>query len=163
MGNRVAGMLLSMMALAPAIAQDAPATTVDIGRCMDIKDRSDRIRCYDALADEVRARSRPQGAPTTGSAGTDKLSTFGKESPARVVDTKDGGEELHDRVESLRTSPAGNWILTLESGQVWQQSIPGSYNLRKGHEVRIYPSKWGNTYRLSAKELNGFIQVQRIK
>ncbi len=126
---------------------------------MDIESSSERIRCYDALADEVRARTPPAAV----SAPEGKLSSFGKESPPRVVDTKKGGEELRDRIESLRNTPAGNWIVTLASGQVWQQSIPGSYNLRKGLEVRIYPSKWGNAYRLSAEDLNGFIQVQRIK
>ena len=147
MGTREVFGILCLIALAPLLA--------DIGRCMDIKDRSDRIRCYDTLADEVRARSQPQ--PDA------KVSSFGKESPARVVDTEDGREELHDRIESLRTTPAGNWIMTLASGQVWQQSVPGAYNLHKGHEVLIYSSKWGTTYRLSAKDLNGFIQVQRLK
>jgi hypothetical protein len=108
----------------------------------------------------MRARSRPEAE--TPPAPDEKVGSFGKESATRVVDTKDRGEELHDRVESLRTTPAGDWIVTLASGQVWQQSIPGSYNLRRGQEVRIYPSKWGNTFRLSAKDLNGFIQVRRI-
>jgi hypothetical protein len=46
---------------------------------------------------------------------------------------------------------------------VWQQSFTGSYNLREGMDVRIYRSKWGASYRLSAQGLNGFIQVERIR
>ena len=140
----------------PALAQ----TTVDISRCMDIPASSERIRCYDALADEARARSRPAAAVP---APEEEVRSFGKESPARVVDTENGASELHDRIESLRSSPAGDWIVTLASGQVWQQSVPGRYNLRKGLEVRIYPSKWGNAFRLTAPELKGFIQVRRVK
>jgi hypothetical protein len=117
---------------------------------MDIKDSSERIRCYDALADEVRARS-------------ETVRSFGKESPARVVDTEEGREELQDRIEELRMGQPGRWTVTLASGQVWQQSFTGSYNLRKGMDVRIYRSKWGNSYRLSAKGLNGFIQVERVR
>jgi hypothetical protein len=141
--------LWSVLLCAVAAAQAAD-TTVDIGPCMDIKDGSERMRCYDALADEVRARS-------------ETVRSFGKESPARVVDTEEGHEELHDRIEALRMNPPGRWIVTLASGQVWRQSFTGSYNLRKGMDVRIYRSKWGNSYRLSAQGLNGFIQVERVK
>jgi hypothetical protein len=148
--------ILCLAALAPAVAQN----TVDISRCMDIHSSAERMRCYDALADEVRARSRPAAAV---SAPEEEVRSFGKESPAPVVDTRNGVAELHDRIESLRSTPAGDWIVTLASGQVWQQSVPGRYNLRNGLEVRIYPSKWGKTYRLTAPELKGFIQVRRLK
>jgi hypothetical protein len=137
----------------PALAQQAADTTADISRCMDIKESAERIRCYDALADEVRAR-KP--------ASEEKVQSFGKE-PARVVDSDEGRKELHDRIEELRTTPTGRWIVTLASGQVWQQSVTGSYNLRKGMDVRIFPTRFGNGYRLSAQGLKGFIQVQRIK
>jgi hypothetical protein len=149
--------ILCLVALAPAVAQN----TVDISRCMDIGSTAERIRCYDALADEVRARSRTPVAATPNP--DEKLGSFGKESRPRVVDTKDDRAELHDRIEALRTTPSGAWIVTLASGQVWQQSIPGSYNLSRGQEVRIYPSKWGSTYRLAAQDRSGFIQVQRVK
>jgi hypothetical protein len=137
----------------PALAQQTADTSVDIGRCMDIKESAERIRCYDALADEVRAR-RP--------ASEEKVQSFGKE-PPRVVDTDKGREELQDRIEELRTTPTGKWIVTLASGQVWQQTVSGTYNLRKGMDVRVYPTRFGTDYRLSAQGLTGFIQVQRIK
>jgi hypothetical protein len=151
-----AAVLLSVAGLAPALAQQAADTTADIGRCMDIEDRSDRMRCYDALADQVRARSRPP-------ASEEKVRSFGQDSSARVVDGEEGREELHDRIEQLKSTPTGRWIVTLASGQVWQQTVTSSYSLRKGMEVRIYPTRWGNSYRLSAQGLKGFIQVERVK
>jgi hypothetical protein len=141
---------------APVLAQQTTGTTVDIARCMDIKESAERIRCYDALADEVRARPP---AP----AGEEDVQTFGKKPPARVVETKEDPPELHDRIAALRQTPTGRWIVTLASGQVWQQSVSTSYNLRSGMDVRIYRTRFGNGYRLSAQGLNGFIQFQRIK
>jgi hypothetical protein len=137
----------------PAFAQQVPDTTVDISRCMDIKESAERIRCYDALADTVRAR-KP--------AKEEEVQAFGKES-ARVVEADEGRQELHDRIASLRTAPTGRWIVTLASGQVWHQTVTGSYSLRTGMDVRIYPTRFGNGFRLQAQDLKGFIQVERIK
>jgi hypothetical protein len=145
--------------LCVAAAAQAADTTVDIARCMDIQEPSERMRCYDGLAAEVRARSRPPAAP----APEEKVRSFGKESPARVVDTEEGREELQDRIEDLRMGLPDRWIVTLASGQVWRQTVTGAFNLRKGMEVRIYPTRWGKGYRLSAQGVNGFIQVERVK
>lgn len=139
----------------PALAQQAADTTVDISRCMDIRESAERIRCYNALADEVRARELP-------AASERKVQSYGNES-ARVVDTEERSEELHDRVASLKRVLPDRWIVTLASGQVWRQTVTASYNLREGMEVRIYPTRFGNGYRLSAQGLKGFIQVERIK
>jgi hypothetical protein len=150
---------LALLISAPALAQQASDTTVDIARCMDIPESAERIRCYDALADQVRAR---KPAPVKEAA----VESFGKgkdPDAARVVDTEEGRAELHDRIEALRQTPTGRWIVTLASGQVWQQTVSSTYMLRTGMDVRIFRSRFGNGYRLSAQDLNGFIQVQRIK
>jgi hypothetical protein len=79
-------------------------------------------------------------------------------------DGGDAGErELRARIASLAQTYDGRWIITLDSGEVWRQSVLKRYNLREGHDVRIYATRWGEDYRLTAGELNGFIQVERIK
>jgi hypothetical protein len=54
-------------------------------------------------------------------------------------------------------------MITLDNGQVWRQMQPKRYPLQPGYDVRIYSSRWGNSYRLSSPILNGFIQVERVR
>ena len=91
------------------------------------------------------------------------LAGFGREVPnaSRIV-VEQGQEELQDRIVALREREPNKWLITLESGQVWYQTNSQRYRLREGMEVRIYPSRMGGAWRLSANELNGFIQVHRV-
>jgi hypothetical protein len=99
-------------------------------------------------------------APTR--AGDDDPATFGK-TPAQVVKGSDGQQELLATVAALKSAPqGGSWIITLSNGQVWRQTIPEPFNLKEGYAVRIYPSRWGTAYRLSAQQIHGFIQVERV-
>jgi hypothetical protein len=41
--------------------------------------------------------------------------------------------------------------------------VPKEYGLRPGHHVRIYGTRWGSASRLSAEEVNGYIQVERVR
>jgi hypothetical protein len=88
-------------------------------------------------------------------------SWFDRSSNGRDEDNNAGGE-FYARIAALGRAQDG-WIVTLENGQVWRQMETRRYNLRTGQEVRIYPTRWGNSYRLSVSELGSFIQVERIK
>lgn len=94
--------------------------------------------------------------------GTAATSDFGKAEP-QVKEGKRGKTELHDRIASLASNGEGGWSVTLASGQVWRQNGSRRYNLRVGQEVRIYPSGWGDSYRLSVEELGSFIPVDRAR
>lgn len=70
---------------------------------------------------------------------------------------------FRDRIVDLREREPGKWLITLESGQQWYQVESKRYALGKGMDVRIYPGLFGSSWRLSADELKGFVQVQRVK
>lgn len=84
---------------------------------------------------------------------------------ARVAIGTDGDEELHDRITELREREPGRWLIMLESGQVWYQTNSQRMRLRKGMEVRIYPSPLGGSFRMArvGGADTGFIQVDRIE
>ena len=86
---------------------------------------------------------------------------FGNNEPY-VVKNDNGKDELIGRIASLRKGVNG-WIITLEHGQVWRQMISKHINLHKGQQVRIHPSIWGKSYRLTAEDSTGFIQVERVQ
>lgn len=82
---------------------------------------------------------------------------------ARIVENEDGEEELIDRIASLRQREPNKWLITLASGQVWYQANSKRFRLREGMEVRIYRAPFNGSYRLSATDINGFIQVTRVQ
>jgi len=86
-----------------------------------------------------------------------------RENTARVLETDDGEKELVDLVARLDEKVPNQWEITLESGQVWYQINSKRFRLREGMQVRIYPSPFGGSFRLSASNMNGFIQVRRIQ
>ncbi len=71
--------------------------------------------------------------------------------------------ELVAKVVSLRETVPNNYVITLDNGQVWRQNRPEAYPLQPGHEVRIYPGRLGDSYRLTAPFLRGWIQVERVR
>jgi len=71
--------------------------------------------------------------------------------------------ELIARVAEIRELGLNRFLITLENGQAWEQMETKRFALAEGDEVRIYSTRWGNSYRLSSQSHNGFIQVQRLR
>jgi hypothetical protein len=102
----------------------------------------------------------PAAAASQPAAAVDAAANFGlREKPAK--DEK--AEELLATVASVRQFAPGKLQVTLDNGQVWRQTSADNYKLREGHAVRIYATRWGNNFRLTAKDLGGFIQVERVQ
>lgn len=100
-------------------------------------------------------------APVAGTA-TDPEASFGL-AESREDRDKRNNREMFGTIESLRELSPNRYVITLTNGQVWRQMRADLYNLRAGHQVRIYPTRWGSSYRLTVEELKGFIQVERIR
>lgn len=91
------------------------------------------------------------------------VESFGRaQNSARIIEGSDGKSELLGTVAELEQMGPNIWLITLDGGQVWQQMQSKRYNLQEGDQVRIYPTRWGNNYRLSVEKLGGFIQVRRV-
>ena len=174
-------------------AQETSPVYVDASQCRNITVDLVRVACYDSLADQALGQPPPatepagpvqteasinrqlqeqnwqmraelaripQGdSPTNQTNGTQEQ--FGKPEQ-RIFESDDGDQELFDRIMGLQKAPDG-WIVTLASGQVWRQMHTKRYDLHEGQEVKISPTRWGSSYRLSVKELGSFIQVERIR
>ncbi len=88
----------------------------------------------------------------------------GQRSIARVEADAEGKRELVDSVSGIKLVQHNTLEITLGSGQVWRQMINRRYPLKVGDEVRLRPTGFGTSFRLSAARLDGsgFIQVERI-
>jgi hypothetical protein len=96
----------------------------------------------------------PASAPSTAkTAETKSSSSKDKNAPPEVVAT----------ITDLRETVPSAYLITLDNGQVWQQSYPEPYFLHTGMRVTLRASKWGESYRLSPEGANGFIQVKRVR
>jgi hypothetical protein len=71
--------------------------------------------------------------------------------------------EIVATVAGLRETVPNAYLITLDNGQIWRQTVPMRYGLREGQEVRLYPSRWGDGYRLTNDQRRGYIQVERVR
>jgi hypothetical protein len=112
--------------------------------------------------DEPEADEQTQVANSANTAGS-AVDNFGRaNSNARVNEDEDGRAELIDTVAAIEQLGPQMLLVTLESGQQWRQMLTKRYPLRVGDEVRIYPTRWGSSYRMSSERLDAYIQVQRV-
>ncbi|MEY4640724.1 MAG: hypothetical protein RLZZ227_718 [Pseudomonadota bacterium] len=117
-------------------------------------------RLFDGDDEQAESETSPQVADAGASEGS-AVDNFGR-STALVRDDGDGKGELIDTVAAIEQVGPQLLLVTLASGQQWRQMLSKRYALKVGDEVRIYSTRWGSSYRLSAERLDGFVQVQRV-
>ncbi len=160
---------------AAARAQEPASVTIDVSDCVDLATPAERLACFER---EVEAQRGPAPAADRASAAppAPPPARPPEAAPAAVPAPvaaeprrarRDRGEPLGQpivaKVAELRETVPNAWTITLDNGQVWRQTPPKWFALRPGMEVRLNPTRWGNAYRLSAAELSGFIQVERVR
>lgn len=143
------------------------AETPDVGESADQESffRLPRIGIF-RRGDDARDSAEEEAGEAVAESGSgdseaDRLESFGRE--ARIVVNADGEDELHDSIAELLMARPNQWLIRLASGQVWEQVHPKRLNLREGDEVRIYPTGWGDNFRLETPRLDGYIQVLRVE
>jgi hypothetical protein len=145
----VAALSCAVVRLTPA----QPTVEAGIAECAAIESAVARLDCFDALARRTRAADdlRPQAAVPERSSRRE----------ARAAD-RDLREHVSE-VAALREIQPGRIEVTLTNGQVWRQTNSERYNLLVGHEVRVYPTGFGQYFRLTSTKARGFIQVERVR
>jgi len=164
----------------PAIAQDSKGLTVDVGDCVALEKPEERLACFEAQVEAARHREVPARASEPTVPSTDYAVPTGPSTDAVVESPKSASESRSDengrgaergserqpveivaKVAELRQTVPNAYVITLDNGQVWRQAHPMPYPLRTGLVVRVRETKFG--YRLSAPELHGQIQVERVR
>jgi hypothetical protein len=145
----------------PTPAQDPGHVTIDARRCMDIESSVERLACFEAEVNEADDNERDDAAAPAPASATTPPAPSPQASPASAVASPQS--ELVGTIAVLRERIPGRYLITLDSGDVWEQRIAERYPLRVGQRVRIYASKWGRSQRLEADGLKGFIQVDRVR
>lgn len=144
----------------PSFAQRQAELTIPVGECVAIEDSLERFACYERLVDKAEAEANETTRPTVNQAASD--ADFGLPAPDEERQ-RESPPDIRSVVTAIDDSRPSLLTVTLENGQIWRQMQSQRYNLRVGHHVRVYGTRWGDSYRLSADELYGFIQVERVK
>jgi hypothetical protein len=162
-------------------AQESGTVTVDVERCLALETESERRECFATQVNEVledqaptatatTSRQRPAAAPesesrapATGQRAAAPEAAAAVASSARAGVEESDPEEFFGTIVSMRERIPNAYVITLDNGQIWEQTEPKRYPLRPGLEVRIYPTRWGNRYRLAGLDSGGHIQVQRLR
>lgn len=164
----------ALLVLDDVAAQDAAAVRDGVHACATERRDAARLECYDALARSVGADSTAQRAvqaaepapPPVGAAApaVAALADTGS-SRAREPRREDEPEtqEVVSTVAALNEIQPGRLEITLANGQVWRQANTERYPLQVGHEVRVYPTRFGNLFRLVSVKLRSFVQVERVR
>lgn len=154
------------------LAQDSSPVTIDARRCRALESPEERLACYDAEVDSALSSERREpGLPPPAQASAPPQSSQQSIPTANVAGMPredapadaPGQTEWVGTITSLRERVPGQYSITLDNGQVWQQQFSERYPLRVGERVRIYKSRFGSGLRLQADGRNGFTPVERVR
>jgi hypothetical protein len=161
--SAAAAVLAGTAAIQPAGTQEpAEPVSVDVSECVKLTTPEERLACFESRVQA--ARSSPTAPAATPPASTTAPADGGSRDARR--DDSSGEQvrppDVRAAVAGLRETVPNAYLITLDNGEVWRQTVPKTYPLRQGDAVRIYYSRWG-TYRLTNEQLKSFIQVERVR
>jgi len=130
--------------------------------CASERDDAKRLECYDRAARAAPAKSAPaapaepakstSATPAASAAAESKAPGATDDPESRFGYRGDVAREEHDRrkaeqeqikeitatITDLRTLPYGEWVITLDNGQVWVQKFPTKqFTVKVGDRVKI--------------------------
>lgn len=142
-------------ALAAAAAADEPPRPplpAELLQCRNETDATRRLACFDR---EI-ARAAPSAEQRFGYRGEVARESIDREKAATPT-----LERLQGKVESMSGTPSGDWVITLDNGQVWAQVPTGTrFSLRVGDTVTITPGALGS-FLLRKDPGGGSVRVRR--
>ncbi|MGX9459859.1 hypothetical protein ACWXWU_01270 [Shewanella sp. A14] len=144
--------------------------------CAIKTDKLERLACYDQLAANAKpstivTTNEPLAVPTNVptqvptsvtptpvvTAQVDKVSAFGL-----TKKTEKQIEKLYFEVSKVKKGPYGELVITLNNGQVWKQSNPDNYRLKKGQRIFIQAGALSSFF-LGSDDRNATTRVKRLK
>jgi len=157
------------------LAQVSGDLSIEVSECIELTSELERYACYERLTEAALSQQAREDstAADTASSGRGELQLNECLNSASESATGAAGRsgnpadeppvEILSTITALEESRPNSYTVTLENGQIWRQIGSKRYPLRTGFEVRIYVSRWGSSYRLTASESGGYIQVERVR
>jgi hypothetical protein len=128
-------MLVLALASAPVFAAIEPLAD-GLRRCSLETDEGKRLACFDALASALPKIKSDQFGMTVDIAR--------KRDPVSV--SKSENESLPGKIAALVEAPRGEYIFTLDNGQIWIQAEQRSIHFEVGEAVQIEHGAMGSLW-----------------
>jgi hypothetical protein len=156
--------LATVKGVEPVLAQeDSGPVTVEVSECLELESPEERLACFESRVDTALEEGSA-APPAESSVTTDpRDADDGPGEKSEDAGRPGNRPEIVSTIAGLRETVPNSYIITLDNGQVWRQMRPKTYPLRIGHAVRIYPTNWGEAYRLTVEGVGSFIQVERVR
>lgn len=150
--------------------------------CAVKSNNAERLSCYDQLAANVKPSTQHQVTPTAVEATEIvQAPVVTQTTPASPITTtkiapelkvedfglqkkviEDEVDKLYFTVAKVSKSASGAIVVTLDNGQVWQQTNAERYRVKKGQTVYIETGAL-NSFLLGSDERNATTRVKRLK
>lgn len=122
-------------------------------KCFEMSDEKRRMVCYDDISRAI-ASANPEKQEVVKQRA---IADFG------LSHQKQAHDEMVMKAVKVDREPAGKWLITMENGQVWQQTDDERYNFNsKQPEVRIFKMLFGS-YAMTEVDRSKKIRVKRIQ
>ncbi len=141
--------LLALITISAGAAAAAQGLPPELRRCMAETVDAARLACFDREAARLEAAAAT--ATVAAAPALTPEQRFGmrgevaRETLEREKAVKQELERLEAKVTAVATGPTGDWVVTLDNGQVWAQVPSGTrYTIRVGDGVTISPAALGS-------------------
>ena len=171
--------LACVLAIQQATAQVLPPAVV---ACMNEHDSTQRLACYDREVPRAVAATRAPGSTPAAAAPASQLATAppAPAAPSAAAEVDAFGmttqierqqtgasapphlDKLTAHITAVSRKPRGEFIVTLDNGQVWEEAeITSHLPLRAGDDITIKRGMLGAFY-LSSQQVLG-LRVKRVR
>lgn len=133
---------------------------IDVKQCLKHENDKDRLACYDAIANKVDTEAVLKQAKKLEASAKNKNELFGLEHKKYL--TEDSADKIEAKVVKAKKNPYGYIKLTLDNGQVWQQTAGRRFKVKTDDMVRIERSLLGSFKIYKSGSDTGF-KFKRLK
>lgn len=150
----ILGALLASTVLVPVQASaDAKGLDEQLLKCFEMSDETQRIVCYDGISRTI-AKANPEKQEIVKQRAIDDFGLSHQEQ---------SHDEMIMQATHVEREPGGKWLITMDNGQVWQQTNDDRYNFHtKQPKVRIFKMLFGS-YAMTEVDRSKKIRVKRVK
>ena len=157
---------VSYLFIVPIVSAKEAQLATKILTCSEITGNQSRLDCFDALTSNnnlVVGTAKPVAINNASLKAEQQVDDFAKEH------VKKSTQELEKEVDSISVTVSklsktvrGQWQITFENGQKWQQKDSGTLSLKQGDEVILTKGAFSSVF-LQKEDTNRRIKVKRLK
>jgi mannose-6-phosphate isomerase class I len=148
----------------------------DLGQQLSIcaakTDKLERLMCYDELAAHAKPSAHIMAADSARDATAENIiaaapavamtQVVGVDDFGLIQKTEGKVDKIYSEVAAIKEGPYGELVITFTNGQVWKQSSPERYNVKKGERVFIKAGAL-SSFLLGGDDHNATTRVRRLK